>query len=168
MVLIYVNNNSVKATNRIETNKSQSSNGDSNSNKSGRWDGNTNKKVQSKNVSKKSEINKKIYIFGDSMVKHIKGWDLSAKLDHPHNIYVRNFPAAKVRSMKDYTKPCTREEKPHHIILHVGTNGLISENSPERVGKSVVDLAKNLFHDNRKVTVSSITPRNDEWNNKAE
>ena len=58
-----VNNNSVKATNRIETNKSQSSNGDSNSNKSGRWDGNTNKKVQSKNVSKKSEIKKKIYIY---------------------------------------------------------------------------------------------------------
>ena len=38
------------------------------------------------------------------MVKHIKGWDLSAKLDHHHNIYVRNFPGAKVRSMKDYTK----------------------------------------------------------------
>ena len=71
--------------------------------------------------------------------------------------------------MKDYTKPCTREENPDHIILHVGTNDLISDNSPERTGKSVVDLGKNLFHDNRKVTVSGIiTPRNDEWNNKAE
>ena len=45
---------------------------------------------------------------------------------------------------------------------------LISDNSPEWVGKSVVDLAKHLFHDNRKVTVSGITPRNDEWNSKAE
>ena len=154
--------------NRIETNKSESSNGDSYSNKSGRWDGNANKKAQSKNVSKKSETKKKIYILGDSMVKHIKGWDLSAKLDHHHNIYVRNFPGAKVRSMKDYTKPCTREENPDHIILHVGTNDLSSDNSPERVGKSIVDLAKNLFHDNRKVTISGIIPRNDEWNNKAE
>ena len=45
---------------------------------------------------------------------------------------------------------------------------MISDNSPERVRKSIVDLAKNLFHDNRKVTIFSIIPRNDEWNNKAE
>ena len=102
------------------------------------------------------------------MVKHKKGWNLSAKLDHYHNIYVWSFPGAKVRSMKDYTKPCTREENPDHIILHVGTNDLSSDNSPERVRKPIVDLAKNLFHDNRKVTISGIIPRNDEWNNKAE
>ena len=99
------------------------------------------------------------------MVKHIKGWDLSANLDHHHNIYVRNFPGAKFRSMKDYTKPCIREENPDHIILHVGTNDLSSDNSTERVGKSIADLAKNLFHENRKVTISGIIPRNDEWNN---
>ena len=63
--------------------------------------------------------------------------------------------------MKDYTKPCTREENPDHIILHVGTNDLISENSLERVGKSIVDFAGNLFHDNRKVTISGIIPRNE-------
>ena len=163
-----VNNNSVTETNRIETNKNESSNDDSNSNKLGRWDGNANKKAQSKNVSKKSETKKKIYVLGDSMVKHIEGWDLSGKLDHHHDIYVRNFPGVKVRSMKDYTKPCTREENPDHIILHVGTNDLTSDNSPERVGKSIVDLAKNMFHDNRKVTISGIIRRNDEWNNKAE
>ena len=98
------------------------------------------------------------------MVKHIKGWDLSAKLDHHHNIYVQNFTGAKVGSMKDYTKPCTHEENPDRIILYVG----ISDNSPEQVGKSIVDLVKNLFHDNRKVTISGLIPRNDEWNKKAE
>ena len=45
---------------------------------------------------------------------------------------------------------------------------LISDNSPEWVGKSTVGLGKHLFYDNRKVTVSGITPRNDEWNSKAE
>ena len=70
--------------------------------------------------------------------------------------------------MKDYTKPCAREENPGHIILHVGTNDLISDNSLERVGKSIIDLAKNLFHDNRKVTISGVIPRNDEWNSKTE
>ena len=76
------------------------------------------------------------------MVKHIKGWGLSAKLDHRHSIHVRNFLAVKIRRMKDYTKPCAREEIPDYRILHVRTNDLISDNSPERVGKSVVDLAK--------------------------
>ena len=84
-------------TNRTEANKSAISNGDSNNNKSGRWDGNANKKTQSKNFSKKSETKNKIYILNDSMVKHMKGWDLSAKLDHRHNVYVRNFPGAKLR-----------------------------------------------------------------------
>ena len=70
--------------------------------------------------------------------------------------------------MKDHTKPCTCQENPDHIILHVGTNDLISDNSPERAGKSTVDLAKNMFHDNRKVTVSGIVLRNNEWKNKAE
>ena len=102
------------------------------------------------------------------MVKHIKGWDLSAKLDHHHNIYVQNIPGTKVKSMKDYTKPCTREENPDHIILLVGTNDLSSDNSSEQVGKSILDLTKNLFHDNRKVTIFGIIPRNNEWNNKAE
>ena len=98
----------------------------------------------------------------------MNGWELSAKLDHHHNIYVQNFPGAKVRSMKDHTKPCIREENPDHIIFHAGTSDLISDNSPERVGKSIVDIAKNLFHEKRKVTISDITSRNDEWNNKAE
>ena len=75
--------------------------------------------------------------------------------------------------MKDYKKPCTRKKNPGHIILHVGTNDLSSDNSLEGFGKLIVDLAKMIlinrkFHDNRKVTISAIISRNDEWNNKAE
>ena len=46
-------------------------------------------------------------MLGDSMIKHLKGWDISAKLKR-HSIYVRPFTGAKVRSMKDYVKPCIR------------------------------------------------------------
>ena len=115
--------------------------------------GNSNNEKQTKK--------KKIYILGDSMIKHLKGCDISAKLKQRHNIYVRPFTGAKVRSMKDYAKPCIREENPDHIILHVGTNYLSSENNAERVGKSIVDLAKSLRSENRKVTISGIIPRND-------
>ena len=70
--------------------------------------------------------------------------------------------------MKDYAKPCIREENPDDIILHVGTNELSSKNDVERVGRSIVDLAKSLLSENRKVTISGIKSRNDQWNNKAE
>ena len=71
--------------------------------------GNSNNEKQTKK--------KKIYILGDSMIKHLKGYDISAKLKQRHNIYVRPFTGAKVRSMKDYAKPCIREENPDHIIV---------------------------------------------------
>ena len=69
--------------------------------------------------------------------------------------------------MKDYSKPCTKEDKPDHLILHVGTNDLASENNAERIAKSIVDLAKGLVADYHTVSVPSIVPRNDKLNGKA-
>ena len=125
-------------------------------------------KEKSGNTKEKQTNKKKIYTLGDSMIKHLKGYDISAKLKQRHNIYVRPFTGAKVRSMKDYAKPCIREENPDHIILHVGTNDLSSENNVERVCKSIVDLVKSLLFENRKVIISGIIPQNDQWNIKAE
>ena len=59
-------------------------------------------------------------------------------------------------------RSCVRDENPDHIILHVGTNDLNSENNPERVAKSSVDLAKRMVSGNRKVAVPGIIPRNEE------
>ena len=50
---------------------------------------------------------------------------------------MENFPGVKVRKLKDYTKPCIREENANHIILHVARNNLISDNSPEQVWKII-------------------------------
>lgn len=59
-----INYNSVKDID----NRSESSNGNSNDNNSGRWDSNANGLTRSKNVSKKCEMKKKIYVPGESMV----------------------------------------------------------------------------------------------------
>ena len=69
--------------------------------------------------------------------------------------------------MKDYSKPCIKEDRPHHITLHIGTNDLASENNAERIEKSIVDLAKGLVANDRTISVSSIVPRNDTLNGKA-
>ena len=108
--------------------------------------------------------NKKIYILGDSIVKHVEGWHLSKMTNQ--KVYVRSFSGAKVKCMKDYVKPCIRENDPDHVILHVGTNEMNSELPPERIAKSVVDVAKNVKSDTRSVSISSILPRNDNFNNK--
>ena len=63
---------------------------------------------------------KKLFILSDSMVKHIEGWDISSNLQNKHKVYVHSFLSAKVKSMKYYSKPCFKEDKPDHLILHVG------------------------------------------------
>ena len=66
--------------------------------------------------------------------------------------------------MKDYSKPCIKENRPDHLILHVGTNDLASENKAERIAKSIADLAKGSIADDR--TVCSKVPRNEKLNGK--
>ena len=117
---------------------------------------------------KDNPVKKKIFLLGDSMIKHTKRWEMPSKIDHKHSIYVRSFSSAKVRSIKDYVEPCVKDENPDHIIMHVKTNDLNSENIPERVAKSIIDLAKDMVSEKRKVSVSQIIPRNDKWNKNAE
>ena len=108
-----------------------------------------------------------MFILGDSMVKYVNGWSVSESLRKKHNVYIRSFSGSKVRCMKDFVKPCIRVKDPNYIILHVGINDLNLEKGAKLCIKSIVDLAKSLMSVKRKVTISRITSRNDEWNNKA-
>ena len=79
----------------------------------------------------------------------------------------KTIPGAKVKFMKDYVKPCIRENNPEYVILHVGTNELNSELTPERIAKSIIDVCKNIQTSHRSVSISGIVPRNDNFNKKA-
>ena len=79
--------------------------------------------------------NKKIYILGE---KNLNGWEMSKKLKKA-DVYVGHFAGAKVRCMRDHMKPSLRE-KPDHIVLHVGTNDLVSDRPPYLIPKSIVDV----------------------------
>ena len=68
---------------------------------------------------------------------------LKRSIDQNH-VYVRSFSGAKVKCMKDYEKLCIREKNPDYVIFHVGTNELNSELPPERIAKSIIDVAKAL------------------------
>ena len=46
--------------------------------------------------------------------------------------------------MKNYGKPCIRGNNPDHVIIHLGTNDLKFEPTPERIAKSIVDIQEIL------------------------
>ena len=70
--------------------------------------------------------------------------------------------------MKNYVKSCIRYKNADYVILHVGTNELSSELPPERIAKSIIDVAKNIQSDNRTVGLYlAFVPRNDDFNIKA-
>ena len=122
--------------------------------------------IQTEHNGKKDQNkSQKIVILGDSMIKNIKGWEISKKLPNA-NVCIRYFPGAKVRCMKDYLKPSLREN-PDHFVLHVGTNDLDSDRSPDLIAKSIVDAASSLKTDKPDVTISNIVTRNDRFMGKA-
>ena len=68
--------------------------------------------------------------------------------------------------MRDYIKPCLRENRPEHVVFHVGTNDLPSVKSADSIARSIITLAQEVIAEKRSVSISSIIPRNDKWNNK--
>ena len=89
---------------------------------------------------------------------------MKKSIDKNHNVYVGRFSGAKVKCMKDYMKPCSREKNLDFVIFHVATNELNSELPLERIAKSIIDVAKNTQLDSRIVSISGIVPRNDNFN----
>ena len=117
----------------------------------------TKKKMLSWIIDKnKKKITQIFKILGDSMVKYIK--------DKNHNVYVRSFSGAKVKCMKDYVKPSIREKKSGLRYFPWWNKWANSELPPERIVKSIIDVAKTTLSDNRIFSMSGILPRNDSFN----
>ena len=99
------------------------------------------------------------------MIKNIKEWEISKNLQNT-NVYVTHFSGAKASCMKDYLKPFLRENS-YHFVLHVGTNDLDSDSSPDLIAKSIVYLVSSLKTDNLDMTILSIMTQNDRFMAKA-
>ena len=146
-----------KKTNTKETSNTEMNVNSNASNNLERQRRDTGKKNESASRAIRTEYNgqkdqnksQKIVILGDSMIKNIKGWEISKKLQ---NVNSRHFSGAKVRCMKDYLKPSLREN-PDHFVLHVGTDDLDSDRSPDLIAKSIVNVASSLKTDKHEVTI---------------
>ena len=92
----------------------------------------------------KSKANKKIkkgrsvaMVVGDSIVKKVKGWELSTKDDL---FGIKYFPGAKTDDMESHIK-VTLKSKPERIIIHCGTKDL-KNNTPQSIANNILSLAK--------------------------
>ena len=121
--------------------------------------------ISDNNTNKNRSKYQKIYKLGDSMIKNLKGWKMPKRLKNA-NVYVRHFAGAKVRCMKYHIKPTLRE-KPDHIVLHVGTNDLVSDRPTDLLVKSIVGVASSMKNKNHDVTVSNIVTRANHFKEKA-
>ena len=79
---------------------------------------------------------------------------------------MRQFSGSKVDLMKGYMKPCIRENNPDPLIFYVVTNDVPSNKKAKSIAESIVSLAKEVKASKIDVSISSIIPRNDNWNNK--
>ena len=101
----------------------------------------------------------RVFFLGDSIVKHlikhVRGYKISSHIEN-FKVYVKRFPVAKTRCMKDYTQPTIRGN-PDQIIIHVATNDL----------PTTVELALKLKTNSCDISVSNIVPRDDQYREKA-
>ena len=118
------------------------------------------KSVSNNNHEAKS-AKKKVFLLGDSIIKHVKNYSLSKSLDNC-KVCVKDFPGARVRCMKGYVRRTIRKN-PDHTILHVGTNDLTTNIPTEKVTESIINLGSSLKSTSCSVVISSITVGNDRY-----
>ena len=95
--------------------------------------------ISTKPSDTNADVTNRVFIIGDSIVKHIRGYELSQRVENC-KVFVKSFSGAKVRCMEDYIQPTLRET-PSHVILHVGTNDVTTKQDPQQIAESVINLA---------------------------
>ena len=111
---------------------------------------------QNRQVTNSSTKKPITVIVGDSMVKNVRGWDLS---NASNKVIVKSFSGATTEDMEDYIRPVLRKE-PDKLILHVGTNDLKTL-EPTEIVNSIQSLAINIEENspNTCVSISAVLPR---------
>lgn len=76
------------------------------------------------------------------------------------------FLGAKIKCIEDYAQPTIRTN-PEHIVIHVGTNNLLSKKESAEISRDMVKLVLKLISDTFQVSVPNLTAGNDQYRKKA-
>ena len=100
------------------------------------------------------------------MVKDIDGYLLTESVKRKFIVKVRPFSSAKTVDMQDYIKRTKRDFDPSLYLLHVGTNNLSLEDTPEAISTRIIATAESLKKEHNKVVILSIAARRDDLKGK--
>ena len=106
-----------------------------------------------------------ITICGDSTIKDIKSFKMKKAISSNDKVFIKSFPGAKIECMKDYVKHSLKYN-PDLLIVHMGTNDLRTEKSPEDIAESIINLSLDIKTNENEVVVNGIVPRGDSLNEK--
>ena len=70
-------------------------------------------------------------------------------------VYVKSFPGETVKCMEDYIKP-SMNFNPDVVLIHIGTNSLRSQETPETLANRIMSVAEKTKTDETDVIVSGI------------
>ena len=112
--------------------------------------------------------NKKNYAFiiGDSMVKDVDGYLLTGSIKRKFIMKVRPLSSARTVDMQVYIKSMKCDFDPSLYLLHVGTNDLLLEDTPEAISKRIIATAESLKKEHDEVAISDIVARGDDLKEK--
>ena len=65
------------------------------------------------------------------MVNDVDGYLLKGSINRKFIVKVRTFSSVKAIDMEDNTRPTKRDFNPDLYILHIGTNDLLLDDTPE-------------------------------------
>ena len=122
------------------------------------------KKKSKSNENKNNHERTVVTILGDSIVKDVRGWDLS---NEKKKVIVKSFSGATTNCMRSHVIP-TKEQNPDVIILHCGTNDLRKNDTLESIATNILEVAASLSNDTNRVIVSGLTRRNDQCGEKVD
>ena len=100
-------------------------------------------------------------ILDNSLVKYIKGWELS---DKNNKVVAKHFSRANMTDMKSYLLPA-KSCNLDNTVIHWGTDNLKKENSANEISNDIIEVALLCKSDNNAL-VSVIIPRSGKRNAK--
>ena len=102
------------------------------------------------------------------MIKDVGGYLLTGSLNRKYIVKVRPFSSAKTSDMEYYITPTKRDFDPGIYILHLGSNDLTLDDTPEEITEHIANIiATSLKTENNTVVNSNIVPRGDSKKEKA-
>ena len=123
--------------------------------------------VTNKKKRKKGKL-RTISVFGDSMIKDLNAYDMSKLITKKNErIYNNVYSGATTSDMYHHAVPVMKYN-PDCVILHTGTNSLRETESAQQQAQDIITLATSLKTDENEIAISSILPRRDRLQEKAQ